>query len=295
MAALFCILLLSNGSEELLKELEALRKSMREKKAEALSESKAAHDALDAGTYEEAARRHRRSRDLERQAAELRKGERALIEKVIPLLVPLLDDDSADVRSRAAAQLVSLGSTGIPHLEAMESEGSEERRSRLADVIVKLRQSALDDEGRVRQWATAARASSEFSPGNWSAMQATGKPDTADAGDQRTAWASRGPDTGEEWLELIYAQPVLPTHIRIHETYNPGAVRRIEARDAEGNRHVLWEGAVPATEPKRWLQIAFRRPPAAVATIRVVLDSAAVPGWNEIDAVELFGDPKSGN
>jgi hypothetical protein len=268
---------------------------MAEKKAEALATGKFAHEALDAGAYEEAVQRHRKSKDLERQVVELKKEEKVLIGKVIPLLLPLLDDDSADVRSRTSLQLVSLGSLGIPHLEAVELEGSAEFRSRLADVLLKLRTSALDDEGRVRQWAVTARASSEFSATSWSAMQATGKPDTTDAGDIRTAWASRVADGGEEWLELTYEQPVLATHVRIHETYNPGAVRRVEARDAEGNWQVLWEGTTPATEPKRWFLIAFRRTPVATSTIRVVLDSAAVAGWNEIDAVELVGDPKGGN
>src|SRR5688572_25934985 len=99
MTAFLCVLMLSGGPDELLRELGELRKSMREKKAESLVSARSAHDALDAGAYEEAVRRHRRSKDLEREVAELKKGERALVEKVIPLLLPLLDDDSADVRS----------------------------------------------------------------------------------------------------------------------------------------------------------------------------------------------------
>lgn len=293
MMAFLCMLAFSGGPDELLRELGELRKSMREKKVEAAASGKSAHEALDAGAYEEAVRRHRRSKDLEREVLELRKGEKALIAKVIPLLLPLLDDDSADVRSRTSLQLVSLGSAGIPHLEAVESEGSAELRSRLAEVLLKLRESSLDDEGRTRQWAVTARASSEFSATNWSAMQATGKPDTTDAGDIRTAWATRQPDGGEEWLELTYERPVTPTHVRIHETFNPGAVRKVEARDGEGNWQVLWEGNGSSAEPKRWLLLAFRRAPVTTTTIRIVLDCSAVPGWNEIDAVELIGEPKT--
>jgi hypothetical protein len=295
MTALIVALLMSAGPDELLRELEGFRKAMRDKKGESIALRKAAHESLDAGAYEEAVQRHRRSRDLEREIGDLKKKEQDVIAKVVPLLLPLLDDDSADVRNRTSLQLVSLGSLGIPHLEALEGEGSAELQSRLADVLGKLRQSSLDDEGRVRQWAVSARASSEYGPDSWAAKQATGKPDTVGAGDIRTAWASRVADGGEEWLELTYEQPVMATHVRIHETFNPGAVRKVEARDAEGNWQVLWEGTIPTLEPERWLLIGFRRAPIATSTIRVVLDSAGVPGWNEIDAVELIGDPKRGN
>ena len=37
--------------------------------------------------------------------------------------------------------------------------------------------------------------------------------------------------------------------------------------------------------------LTFKRPPFSSRTIRVTIDAAAVPGWNEIDAVELIGDP----
>jgi hypothetical protein len=289
MMAFLCLLALSGGPDDLLRELGELRKSMREKTVEAAASGKSAHEALDAGAYEEAVRRHRRSKDLEREVQEQKKAEKALIDKVIPLLLPRLDDDSADVRSRTSLQLVSLGSAGILPLEAVGSEGSAELRARLAEILLKLRESSLDDEGRVRQWALSARASSEFSATNWSAMQATGKPDTTDAGDLRTAWATRQPDAGEEWLELTYERPVTPTHVRIHETFNPGAVRRVEARDGEGRWKVLWEGNSPSAEPKRWLLLSFRGVPVATTTIRVVLDTSSVPGWNEIDAVELIG------
>jgi hypothetical protein len=75
----------------------------------------------------------------------------------------------------------------------------------------------------IRQWATSANASSEYSPDSWSARQATGAPDTPDCGDRTTAWAS-ATSTGLDVLTLTYAVPVSPTEINVHQTYNPGAI-----------------------------------------------------------------------
>jgi hypothetical protein len=44
----------------------------------------------------------------------------------------------------------------------------------------------------------------------WGPEQATGPPDTHQAGDIQTAWASLTPDQQKEWLLLEYAGPVVP-------------------------------------------------------------------------------------
>jgi hypothetical protein len=143
----------------------------------------------------------------------------------------------------------------------------------------------------VRLWAVKASASTEYSAPDWAASQATGPPNTPVAGDHATAWASREEDGATEWLELEYAQPLFPSLVRIHETYNPGAVVKIEARDPRGDWQVLWEGRSPADDEKiRWLDVRPTRR-VATSTIRLTLDSRSVPGWNEIDAVELVGAP----
>src|SRR5262249_44708719 len=47
--------------------------------------------------------------------------------------------------------------------------------------------------------------------------QVTGPPDTPNAGDHATAWASRTPDGQDEWLLLEYAEPVVPAAVLVHE------------------------------------------------------------------------------
>ena len=185
---------------------------------------------------------------------------------------------------------MALGPAAIPILEKLLPGPSAEVRYRLGDAIAKLKRMEIDGEGRLHQWAASAQASSEYTNADWSATQATGKPDTLAAGDARTAWASLKEDGGDEWLELGYENAVRPTQVRVHETFNPGAVVRVEARDEAGTWQPLWEGKSRTTETIRWFTIDIA-PRFATRSIRITLDSAGVPGWNEIDAVELVGDP----
>ncbi|MGB3944707.1 MAG: hypothetical protein WBK88_07945, partial [Methanothrix sp.] len=147
-----------------------------------------------------------------------------------------------------------------------------------------------DNNGRgFLQWAVHATASSEYSSTNWSALQATGEPDTyPDHGDIETAWAPLDEDAGIEWLDLEYEVPILITRVEIYETYNPGAVIGLEIYDREGGRHLAWEGSM---EPARTARISTIDidPGFPSDRIRIILDTRRVPGWNEIDAVALIG------
>jgi hypothetical protein len=143
----------------------------------------------------------------------------------------------------------------------------------------------------LRQWAVAATASSEYGNPGWGAMQATGPPDTFRDGDYLTAWATRAQDGGPEWLELEYATPVHATRVRVRETYNPGAVVRIEGVAEDGKVLTFWEGRDPTRQSPGWLEARFEPTPTLLSKIRIHLDTALVAGWNEIDAVELIGTP----
>jgi hypothetical protein len=270
--------------------LQDLRRTIREKSAESAGLLKKSHEDLDRGLYEAAIDQHRRSRALGAERDALRKTEAARIESIARLLLADFDNEAVDVRDHASRVLVALGPAAIPVLERLFPGPSAEVEYRLTYGLAALRRIEIDPDGRFHQWAQTATASSEYQHDAWSAMQATGKPDTVGPADARTAWASLTADGGEEWLELGYEVPVLPTRVRIHETYNPAAVVKIEARDGNGGWTILWKGRDPVREGAGWaeLDVTARQP---VRTIRITLDSANVPGWNEIDAVELIGDP----
>jgi hypothetical protein len=125
----------------------------------------------------------------------------------------------------------------------------------------------------------------------WGPEQACGEPDTKEAGDLGTAWATREQDAAGEWLMLEYGPPVRAASVEIHETFNPGAVEAIAIFDPAGNEIEVWRAReiAPAGEAKRALKIDL---PLGFTVERLLLRlrSEAVPGWNEIDAVGLRDD-----
>jgi hypothetical protein len=143
----------------------------------------------------------------------------------------------------------------------------------------------------ISQWAISAVASSEYGASDWSAMQATGAPDTPECGDQVTAWAAATAGT-EEWIELTYATFVHPVQVNIFETYYPNQVVKVELIDSVSGYHEIYSGE-PAQEDTcpYVLSIPVEDADYVVAGIRVTIDQSSVGNWNEIDAVELVGIP----
>lgn len=141
-----------------------------------------------------------------------------------------------------------------------------------------------------RAMDSAIQASLTKMPGgpSWSPGRAAGAPDTADHGDYSTAWASQSPDGGKEWLQVKYPKSVEISEINIHETYNPGAISKVSALMPDGSERVIWEGTMDAGQDV--IERAVKVPPGVRSDqIRIELDTSRVPGWNEIDAVELVG------
>ena len=76
----------------------------------------------------------------------------------------------------------------------------------------------------------------------WAPGQATGPPNTGEAGDFPTAWASATPDGQDEWLDLRYASPIRATTITVCETYNPGALEAVSVFKPGGEEVKVWTG-----------------------------------------------------
>jgi hypothetical protein len=123
----------------------------------------------------------------------------------------------------------------------------------------------------------------------WSALQATGAPDSPRDGDQQTAWAPAQADGGEEWLELEYANGVPVAQVNVREVcgtwlhYESGRDCWTAARKVP-----IWQGEPPVNAAPS--DTVFAAPANIVARrVKVYLDTKRVAGWNEIDAVELIG------
>ena len=143
------------------------------------------------------------------------------------------------------------------------------------------------------QWAEKAKASSEYGSDNYGAQQVTGAPNVPGYADDGRAWASASADNQEEWLELTYTRAVHATGVRVRQTFNPGAIKQIELYDKSGQAHIVWSGVDPArsSEPHiAWFGVKFAATTFTTQRVRIVFDSPAVKGWNEIDAVQLIGE-----
>jgi len=138
------------------------------------------------------------------------------------------------------------------------------------------------------EWASKVRAvSSEYSPSDWSAQRALGPPDVYPrTGDLPNAWASQQPDAATEFIEVGYDKPQRASAVRIFETFNPGAISRIDTFTEHGSSAYAVNGS---SEQPFELQIPCSADP--IVAVRVTLDSASVPGWNEIDAIGLVSCP----
>jgi hypothetical protein len=126
---------------------------------------------------------------------------------------------------------------------------------------------------------------------SWGPEQVIGEPDTPGSGDITTAWASETPDDQPEWLICEFEKPVQAIFLRVHETYNPGALVKVTAFGPDGKEVTAWEGEDPT---KKGEQRGVSKIPIAlgadVQRFKLYIDSPAVRGWNEIDAVAAEDD-----
>lgn len=282
----------SPRQEGKIEELRKLRRDKRKKESELDTLKKAAGRGGDAKIQEN----KRKTQDVQAEIDSLGQSIGRLVPEVVQGLLKDLTGTAPEAWTRAKDRLAEVGTPAIPELEAVANSGKTDEQLRARDAIKQIRSVEAGDNGLWKQWAASATASSEYGDGSteehdWSAREACGPPDTEGAGDKTTAWASKEADGGDEWLELTYKSAVRPTRVRIHETFNPGAVVKIEALDTDKKWRVLWSGVDNTAEAPAYLDVQFDPPNFVTRVIRVTLDSAGFPGWNEIDAVQLIGEP----
>jgi hypothetical protein len=154
----------------------------------------------------------------------------------------------------------------------------------------------LVDENGDRYFATGASASSFYvdSPGwHWAPHQATGAPNVWPAsGDSVLAWSPRTEDGRAEWLLLDYAEPVRPAKLQVYQTFNPGVLVRVGVFREDGREVEAWSdrNPAPAGTVKGLAEISLAHLDFPTRRVKLYLDTARVPGWNQIDAVGLVDD-----
>jgi hypothetical protein len=125
---------------------------------------------------------------------------------------------------------------------------------------------------------------------SWSVTQILGPPNTPGAGDYSTAWAPLSQDSSREWVIVEFRNSVEVQKVAIWETYNPGAVDRICSVNAANLETEIWKGTDPtSTSAAMGTSSIPIRPGVTSRRLKIYLNSPAVRGWNEIDAVALHG------
>lgn len=203
------------------------------------------------------------------------------------------------VPSQAAPAAPATPAAGTPEAPAAAASapsadtGVADTTAKLAAAEWALKQDEIkhDPDG---QWASEASASSSYNDAQgeagWSPKQATGAPDVDKYSDDRHAWAPKTQDGGIEWLDLRYPKPVHASEVRVRESMGSGAVIKVELFDEAGAVHTIWQGVDP-TKELNYLILKFKTTEYRVNRVKVTLATNIIPGWNEIDAVQLVGKP----
>ncbi|MEM9896479.1 MAG: OmpA family protein [Bacteroidota bacterium] len=130
--------------------------------------------------------------------------------------------------------------------------------------------------------------SSEFSPYEYSAVQALNKPNVLpNSGDDPNAWRPKSSEK-EEFLMVSFNTPIRAKQVAIAESENPGAVKQVYAYDSDYNEYLLFE-LTPRSLPieSRLLNIFFELTEYKIQAIKVIIDGSASEGYNSIDAIGI--------
>ncbi len=148
------------------------------------------------------------------------------------------------------------------------------------------------------QWASKViEYSSEYTdagmPGQFAAKQAVGLPSCNPAvisGSFECAWSPAEPNsTREEYVKLGYATPMQVQQVAISECKGAGAVQKVILFDTKGAYHLVYTNPKPGPQatPGRLNNIFFPLTDYQCNAVMVVLNTQAVDGYNQIDAVGI--------
>ena len=179
-----------------------------------------------------------------------------------------------------------------------DTNSDPELRSLLADHIQALsahpesRRIVKDALPSISQWASeVVNFSSQYHKADFHATQVLGKPNMPSCKKASFAWAPSKENNGIEFIRVRFSESVWFPEIGVHETQKLGFVRKIVLWDAEGQGTEYDVQDPLAGEEKCRGTARFRidEHTKPVNEVSVVLDTKAVSGWNEIDAISLTG------
>jgi len=124
----------------------------------------------------------------------------------------------------------------------------------------------------------------------WDADQVIGEPNVyPQYGNIDSAWASLEEDDQIEFLDVNFEGAGPINFIDVYETYNPGAIEKIELFNPDSNSFetVYTATPFPANPTSRIFRATFPLTTYDVTRAKISLRSDFVTGWNEIDAIAI--------
>ncbi|UZR92751.1 OmpA family protein [Chondrinema litorale] len=144
------------------------------------------------------------------------------------------------------------------------------------------------------QWASIVLGfSSEYSKSgqfSYRAQQALGKPNKLPVlEDSPCAWSPSEENKGIEWIHLGYNNPMQIQQVAIGENYNAGSIVEIILFDEAGNAHTVYDVSQQNSpdDKEGMFHVLFKLTNYKVVSVKVVLDTKKISGWNHIDAVAI--------
>lgn len=141
--------------------------------------------------------------------------------------------------------------------------------------------------------------SSEYQPSNdactngWAACNIIGPPNVpGGTGDHGNAWSPSTSSTQREFIVVGFADPISIDAIHIHETFFPGAVDTVYVRNQyTAQWEMVWYGTASyyTDGTSRINTITFPMTNYPVDLVRIAMNSPAVAGYNQIDAISIGG------
>jgi hypothetical protein len=147
----------------------------------------------------------------------------------------------------------------------------------------------------LKQWAGSVLGfSSQYGTGDWSAARALGAPDSPLYGDQGTAWAPAEQNAGQEFISVGFERSIYASGALVREVFSNGFVVQIDAIDAQGIAHTVWSG-IDTSQPGAVADFvaSWDTTPYLTSGLTIRIDTARSGSWEEIDAIQLRGNPLS--
>jgi hypothetical protein len=173
----------------------------------------------------------------------------------------------------------------------VDTANMSEEQKEVAKRQAKLDYSNMED-GYINdangQWATMAKATSEYGGSTYEPANATGKVDGK-------SFATKGSDVGFDSLEVSFDKPVNATELRVAVTdgYGLEGITKLELQDTDGKWNTIWSGINTVKPDKRGARTWYVQPIEKTAykakAARITKSNNITTDRMYIDAVQLVG------